>query len=168
MGDSVKYLKIMIIIAIIFLGGCDLGNTPTSKTEEMFAKYQKLDADVTAEIDEVVQEGDLSSDYQNRYRKVLEKQYRNLTYEIKDEKIDGDNATVTVEIEVIDYKKSIEDLNSNDYSLEEYNNLKLDKLEKAKDKVKYTLEIGLLKDKDGNWKLKALSNTDIKKIQGMY
>ena len=38
----------------------------------------------------------------------------------------------------------------------------------AKDKVKYTLEIKLTKDDDGNWMVDALTNEQIKKIQGMY
>ena len=53
-------------------------------------------------------------------------------------------------------------------SLEEYNNKKLDLLEKAKDKVVYTLDIDLSKDSDGKWKVNALSNANLKKIQGMY
>lgn len=39
---------------------------------------------------------------------------------------------------------------------------------KTKDKVTYTLELGVTKDKNNNWRLDSLSNADIKKIQGMY
>ena len=38
----------------------------------------------------------------------------------------------------------------------------------VKDKVAYTIEINVVKDDDGNWKLSNLSSNDIKKIQGMY
>ena len=41
-------------------------------------------------------------------------------------------------------------------------------LEKIKDKVKYTIDFEVIKDKNGNWKLSSLSNETIKKIQGMY
>jgi len=41
-------------------------------------------------------------------------------------------------------------------------------LVKVKEKVAYTLEINLIKEDDGNWKISNLSNEDIKKIQGMY
>ena len=37
-------------------------------------------------------------------------------------------------------------------------------IEKIKDKVAYTLKINVIKDKNGNWKIIALSNEDIKKI----
>ena len=88
-------------------------------------------------------------------------------------RIDGDTATITVEIEVIDYKKQVNDTNNyyqgkTDYTVEDYNNTKLDKLEKAKDKVKYTIDFEVKKDSNGNWKLSSLSNETIKKIQGMY
>ena len=113
----------------------------------------------------------LTNDQKDRYRKLIENQYRNLTYEIKDEKIDGDIAVVTTQIEVLDYRKAISELNTevgNDYDILEYNNKKLDKLEEVKDKVAYTIEINVVKDDDGNWKLSNLSSNDIKKIQGMY
>ena len=54
------------------------------------------------------------------------------------------------------------------YTVQEYNNTKLDYLEKAKDKVTYTIDFEVKKDNDGNWKLSSLSNETIKKIQGMY
>ena len=117
-----------------------------------------------------LKEQNLTDTQVERYKKLLEDQYRNLTYEIKNEKIDGDHAIVTVQIEVIDYKKSISDLtyDSTKYTKESYDDAKLDLLEKAKDKVTYTLELGVTKDKNNNWRLDSLSNADIKKIQGMY
>ena len=49
-----------------------------------------------------------------------------------------------------------------------YNAMKIDALSKAKEKVKYTLEINVRKDKDGNWEVAGLTSSDRKKIQGMY
>ena len=46
--------------------------------------------------------------------------------------------------------------------------MKIDALSKAKEKVKYTLEINARKDKDGNWEVVGLTSSDRKKIQGMY
>ena len=43
------------------------------------------------------------------YKELMKKQYKDLTYTIKEELIDGNNATVTVEIEVYDYNKAIND-----------------------------------------------------------
>jgi len=153
-----------------FLIGCAMSNTPTSIVENMFSKYLKLDSDITSEIDTILDEQNLTDTQKERYRKVLENQYKNLSYQIKEEKIDGDKAIVTTEIEVIDLKKAIADFNYDDtlYTKETYDDEKLTRLENASDKVKYTLEIGLTKDKDGNWVLDALTNEQIKKIQGMF
>ena len=147
-----------------------MGNSPTSRVEDLFTKYQKLDEDISMGIDNVVNQQDLTKDHKERYRKLLERQYKNLSYEIKDELIDGDNATVLVEIEVVDYKKAISDLtfDSDNYTKESYDEEKLGRLEKTQDKVKYTLEVKVRKDNDGNWKVEALTPEQIKKIQGLY
>ena len=152
------------------LVGCTMGNSPTSRVEDLFTKYQKLDEDISMGIDNVVNQQDLTEDHKKRYRKLLEQQYKNLSYEIKDELVDGDNATVLVEIEVVDYKKAISDLtfDSDNYTKESYDEEKLGRLEKTQDKVKYTLEVKVRKDDDGNWKVEALTPEQIKKIQGMY
>ena len=149
---------------------CSMANTPTSKVEELFAKYQKIDTDINLGIDSVLDEQNLTDNHKERYRKLLETQYHNLSYNIKDEIIDGDNATVIAEIEVTDYRSSINDLtfDSTIYTKETFDEAKLDRLENAKDKVTYTLELTLTKDDEGTWKLNALTNEQIKKIQGMY
>ena len=75
-----------------------------------------------------------------------------------------------VEIEVIDLKKAIDDLvfDSNVYTKETYDDEKLNRLESAKERVKYTLEMALTKNNKGEWELDALTNEQMKKIQGMY
>ena len=152
------------------LAGCSMGNTPSSNVEALFMKYQKVDNDISNGIDNIIQQQNLMADHQSRYRKIIEDQYRNLAYEIKDERIDGDTATVIVEIEVIDYKSSISDLtfDSTLYTKESFDEEKLTRLENAHDKVTYTLELTLVKDSDGKWKMNPLTEEEIKKIQGMY
>ena len=168
---KILLLTTTLFITLFILVGCSLSNTPTSKVEELFNKYQMLDEDINSQITNLLEIETLTNEQKERYRKVIEDQYKNLVYEIKDEKIDGDNAVVTVQIEVLDYRKAISEFNTNEdnnYDVLEYNNQKLDKLEKVKEKVAYTLEINVFKDTEGNWKLSNLSNDDIKKIQGMY
>lgn len=147
-----------------------MANMPTSVVENLFSKYQKVDEDINLGIDSVLDEQNLTDAHRDRYRKLLEKQYKNLSYEIKDEIIDGDNATVVVEIEVIDYRSAVSDLtfDSSIYTKESFDEEKLNRLEGVNDKVTYTLELTLTKDTDGNWRLNALTNEQIKKIQGMY
>lgn len=164
---------VSLFIFLLLLVGCSLSNSPTSRVEDLLNKYQTLDSDISSGINDILKEENLNESQKDRYRKVIEKQYRSLTYQIKDERIDGDTAIISTEIEVMDYKKVINETNSyyqsiNDYTVEDYNDTKLDKLEKAKDKVKYTIDFEVRKDKNGNWKLSSLSNETIKKIQGMY
>ena len=168
---KILLLATTLFISLTILVGCSLSNTPTSKVEDLFSKYQMLDDDITGQIDDLLETETLTNDQRDRYRKLIESQYKNLAYEIKDEEIDGDTAIVTVQIEVLDYRKAINELNTNnttDFDVLEYNNQKLDKLEKTKEKVAYTLEFTVVKDNDGNWQLSNLSSDDIKKIQGMY
>ena len=164
---------ISMFIFLILLVGCSLSNTPTSQVEDLLNKYQMLDNDIKEGINSVIEGETLTESQKERYRELIEKQYKNLAYQIKEEEIDGNNAEITVEIEVIDYKKVINDVNKsyqgqNDFTVEEYNNTKLDALEKAKEKVTYTIEFNVIRDEDGNWKLTSLDNEVIKKIQGMY
>ena len=100
--------KILLLAIFTFLLiGCSMSNTPTSKVEELLSKYQRLDNDISMGMNSVLDEQNLTDVHKERYRKLLEDQYKNLSYEIKDEIIDGDTAMVIVEIEVIDYKKAI-------------------------------------------------------------
>lgn len=173
-GDDNFMKKIIsIFIFFILLVGCSLSNSPTSLVEDLLSKYQRFDSDIVSGIDNVLEDENLTSIQKERYRKLLESQYRNLSYEIKDEKIDGDEAVISTEIKVINYKKAINDTynyyqGKDDYTVEEYNDTKLDNLEKEKEKVTYTIDFDVKKDKDGNWKISSLSNEAIKKIQGMY
>ena len=161
---------VLLVLPVFFLVACSMSNTPTSKVEALFTKYQTLDSDIDAGINDVLGEQNLSLAQKDRYRDILEKQYKNLTYQIKDELVDGDTATVITEVEVTDLKKTINDLvfDSSIYTKESYDEEKLYRLEQAKDKVKYTLELTLRQDTNDEWKLDALTNEQIKKIQGMY
>ena len=164
---------ILLVVFLLLLVGCSLSNTPTSKVEDLLMKYQTLDNDIKNGINSVINEETLTSIQKDRYRDLIEKQYKGLSYEVTDERYDGDIATITVEIEVLDYKKAINEvstyyLNKEDYTVEEYNDAKLDALEGVKDKVLYTIDFIVVKDKNGNWNLSSLDNETIKKILGMY
>ena len=163
--------KIIILSAVLMLlVGCSMANTPTALVEDLLSKYQKLDNDINTGINNVLDEQNLTDEHKDRYRKLLENQYKNLSYEIKDEQVDGDHATIVVEIEVLDYKNAISDLtfDSTVYTKDSFDEEKLNRLEATNNKVTYTIDLTLTKDEDGNWRLDPLTNEQIKKIQGMY
>lgn len=170
-----KKIALTITILGIFLAGCtNMMNTPTKKVEELMSKYQKVDNDINEEINALLnEETTLTEEEKNDYREIIINQYKKLTYVIKDEEVDGDKAIVKTEIEVIDYKKAIDDIDSkysNDTTLDKqnYNKDKIEALKNAKDKVKYTLDLSVVKDDNNNWKVEGLTSSDRKKIQGMY
>lgn len=108
-----KYGKIVLgfLFLLVVVAGCsNTMNTPTSKVEEFFSKYQNMDDDVATQLDQVLKDDTTMSDEQKeKYRALMEKQYQNLSYKIENEEINGDSATVDVEIEVLDYATTIAD-----------------------------------------------------------
>ena len=93
---------------LLFLAGCgNMANTPTQK-EEFLGKYQTMDEDVTTQLKQVLSDDKTMNDEQkDKYRALMEKQYQNLSYKIENEDINGDRATVDVEVEVLDYATTI-------------------------------------------------------------
>ncbi len=169
-----KLLLTFTLIGALLVGCTKIMNTPTKKVEELMSKYQKVDDDIKNEINALLNdEVNLTEEERKEYYDIITNQYKKLTYVIKDETVDKDKAVVTTEIEVIDYKKEIDNVDSrysSDATLDKnnYNKDKISALKNAKEKVKYTLEINVTKDKDGNWSVDSLTSNDRKKIQGMY
>ena len=94
------------IMVIVLLSGCSMDNTPTKKVENFLDSYRNQDENVLTQLNEMVDSDTLMNDDQKTtYTDIMKKQYEDLTYEIKDEVINGDTATVTAEIEVYDYYK---------------------------------------------------------------
>lgn len=174
---------IICILSILFLSGCNekMFNTPTKQVEMFFQNYQTLHEDVLKQLNNVVnEEENFNADQRLAYKELMKKHYQNLKYEIKDEKIDGDIAIVTVEIEVKDYSKSLKEsdnyLESNKaefydekgvYNEFLFTTYRIEQLEKVKDTVKFTLNLSLTKIND-EWKLDDISNIDEQKINGVY
>lgn len=173
------------LTVFLVLTGCslsDVDNTPTKKVEAFLNNYQTLDQEVLDDLDVVIaKETNFTNDQREKYRDILKKHYQNLNYEIKDETINGDKATVEVEIEVTDFYKAMEDAddylttNRDDFLDEngiydevKYIEYRLGLLENAKDTVKYTLNLTLTKNDDGEWVLDDLDDTEEQKILGMY
>ena len=157
-----------------------MDNTPTKKVENFLDNYQKLDDNVLAQLKNMVDTDTLMNDEQRTtYTDVMKHQYQDLKYKIKDEKIDGDTATVTTEIEVYDYYKTTTDAeeyynaNQKEFYTDgvldnaKYVAYRIGKLKDTKDKVKYTIDFTLTKV-DNNWVLNDIDDTTRQKIHGLY
>ncbi len=167
------------LLCVLTLVGCSIGkdmtNTPTKKVEAYMDSYQQLDDSVLNDIDTILQDTKYTVEQKSRYKELMKKHYKDIKYEIKEEKVNGDRATVEVEVEVRDYSKilssdvipdELKDEEGN-YSEEAYYDYQLDQMEKAKETVKYTLTFYLTKEND-DWVIDDLSESTKQKIHGIY
>ena len=172
-----------LLVMILVLTGCNLAlnNTPTKKVEMFLANYQTLNDKVMGDLSNVVMNEDKFNDSQKeKYKELMKRHYQALTYDIKDEQIDGDEAIVTTQITVYDYTKEKSKANVyKDNNLDEFrtdgkydeslfNDYLLNKLSKVTDTVTYTINFTLHKGEDGKWKLDDLTKEQEQKIHGIY
>ena len=148
-------MKKLLILLLLLLMGCSLSNTPTSKIEELLNKYQSLNKEI--EIDTNIINN--NREYENEIKEIIKKQYKNMSYEIKDEEIDGKTATVVVEIEVYNYKDILD--------REVETNKIIKELKETKNKITYTIEFKLFKEKD-NWIIEELTDEQNNKLLGIF
>lgn len=177
--------KVLGILSLaLVMTGCsltDMDNTPTKQVEAYLNDYQTLNSNVLTEIDALVaDETTFDADQQTTYRDIMKKHYQDLTYTIKEETVNGDTATVEVEIEVNDYTKALSNAetyrttNESEFLNDEgvfdetsFNTYKLDLLKNNKERVKYTIYFSLQKT-DDEWTLNELTETEQEKILGIY
>ena len=179
-----KIFYFLMLITLMTGCGCESSkmlNTPTKRVEMFFANYQTLDEDVLTQLNDVIDEdANMTDEQKEKYRDIMKKHYQNITYDVKDETINGDDATVTVEVEVTDYSKAMleadtyleehsEEFNdeSGNYDKSKFYDYRLEQMKDVKDKVKYTLEITLTKI-DDEWIMDDITDIDEKKIHGVY
>jgi len=182
-GIFMKKLLVCLscFLAIFLLSGCSMDNTPTKKVEHFLDNYRSLNDTVLSQMDEIVSTDNLMSDDQKAtYKETLKRQYQDLTYTIKDETIDGDNATVTAEIEVYDYYKITQEsdayYNTNPKEFQDesgnlvqskYIDYRIGKLKDASERIKYTIDF-TLKKVDKEWVLDDINDVTRQKIHGLY
>lgn len=169
--------KIFYVLAILVLfSGCGMmNNTPTRKVEALLSKYQSNDSEVLDDLDNVLMSDyNLTDDERDDYSEFMSKHYQDMTYKIKDEKIDGDSATVDVEVTVRDYSKALTDANeyrtnnSDEFDVSNtFASYRLGKLKEVEDTKTYTITFHLTKD-GKEWKVDPLSSDDESKLNGTY
>lgn len=174
--------KFLLSLLVIILTGCSLnmGNTPSKKVEDYLNKYQTLDSEVLNDLESTLSlDTTITNNDRDKYREFMKKHYQDMKYEIKDETIDGDNATVEVEITVRDYSKAVTDsdnykssnTNLSDKTKDDeklyFSSYRLEELKKVTDTVTYTLYFNLTKE-DNKWVLQQPTNSDLNKINGLY
>lgn len=198
MKKKILFLSSLVIFSL-FIVGCGMKDmdSPTSVVEGFLGKYQSMDSSVLSQLDSIISnDTSMNDDQKKDYKALMERQYQNLSYKIKDEEIDGDVATVDVEVEVFDYASSIntsreyfkdhqDEFKSDDSwngDLENENgevvggviddlsvfiDFKIKELMDVTDKTKYDITFYLSK-KDDKWVLDDLNDSDREKIHGLF
>lgn len=171
---------ILILISLFILVGCNKQMSAKETVENYLDKYRNKDEDVIEALDFYIADKELTDEQKELYKKVLERQYNNLSYKIINESYENDESLVDVEITVYDlYQSQVE---SNEYlkehetefydstgvyDKEKYITYKLEKMRKYSDTITYTIEFKLHYE-DNKWILEDLSNDDLEKIHGIY
>lgn len=166
------------IIMVLLLMGCE--RSAKKVVENYLNEYNNLSNNVLEDMSSMVSNEGMNEENSKRYAEIYKKQYSDLTYKIVNETYDGDEATITVQINVYDLYKVQRDASIylaqvpgdfNDefgnYDIQKYLSYKLNLMEQTDDRVDYTIEFNLVKTEKG-WQLNELSNSDIEKLHGIY
>ena len=142
--------------------------------------YKNLDDKVLVDMKNVIDKENLNEENSKKYEDILKKQYTDLSYEITNEDYNGDEATITVKVNVYDLYKAQKDAttylaeNPNEfkdedgkYDAEKFITYKLDKMKETNEKTSYTIDFYVVNTSDG-WTVSSLSNSDIEKLHGIY
>lgn len=165
-----------IVLSVFILTGCGkMNNTPTRKVEALLSKYQSNDSEVMNDLDNVLlMDSNFTDEERNDYKEFMKKHYQDMTYKVKDESIDGDSATVEVEVTVRNYSNVVNE--ANDYRLNNssefdddntFAKYRLGKLKAVSDTETYTIVFTLTKSND-EWQVNPLSTDDENKLNGLY
>ena len=172
---------VISIITLILLTGCGMDNTPTMKVENFLNNYKNLDEVVINQMGDIINIDTMMDEVQkNEYKEILKRQYKDLSYTIKNETIDGDRAVITTEIEVYDFYKvnNLSELyytTNPDKFIDESGNLvnskyidyRLSELKSSNEKIKYTIDFTLRKI-DKNWIIDDIDEVTRQKIHGLF
>lgn len=172
-----KILSLLLIIML--LTGCG-GNNARGAVEGYLKKYRTLDSEVLVDLENTIDKENLTEEQREKYRDILKKQYKDLSFEILEEEYDNDVSYVTAKISVYDLYKAQSDasiylennqdeFNSEDgvYDPQKYIDYKLDRMKDMTDRVDYTIVFTVTKEND-KYVVEQPTENDLLKIHGVY
>lgn len=172
--------KILTIFAmLLILVGCG-GNTPKGAVDNYLKKYRNLDSEVLIELEEIVKKENLNNEQEEKYREILKKQYKDLSFEIVKEEYSDDVSYVTVKIKVYDLYKAQSNASkylannpekfyndNNEYDSNLYLDYKLEEMRNMTDKVEYNVTFTVIKEND-KYVVSQPTEEVLQKIHGIY
>lgn len=172
---------ILCLVTLMMAVGCACATDKASDAvKEYLSKYNNQHETIIAQLNDLVKAENLSEDAGEKYKEIMNKQYKDLSYKIIEENYNGDEATVKTKITVYDLysvqreaeeyqnnnKKEFIDQDGN-YDKDKFLNYKLEEMKKTTKTIEYTIDFKVMK-KDGVWTISNVSTEDLEKIHGIY
>lgn len=173
--------KLLVIVTLLFfITGCT-SNTASGAVKDYLNSYKNLDTGVLDDLETQVESLELNDDQREKYRDILEKQYKDISYDIEKEQKEDDITYVTANIKVYDLYKTQSDASvyladhmsefydeTGKYDTSKYMDYKLEKMKDTTNKVEYTITFTVTKNENGDYVVTQPSATDLDKIHGVY
>ena len=159
---------IIILILMLLLVGCGK-KSARDKVIMFLEQYKTLSAGVISDLEKNLADEEWSEEQKDKYRMIIKRQYKDMEYEIVNEKYSGNLALIEVKVTVYDYYKA--NVDDNYYGIENdlsYLDYKLDKMQNINDRISYNIIFNVEKDENDEYQIIDLSNFDIEKIHGIY
>ena len=138
---------LLVLLLSLNLSGCiSMPTNPRSEVDNWFSEYNEI-----LIIDEA------STSQKVKFIRLMERNYKNLTYIVNQERVAENKANVWVTIEVYDYS-----------DIDEINDDTLKQMKEIRQKRRYSLVLRMKKDEKGKWKVEDLTQNEKLKMQGMY
>lgn len=155
-------------------------NTASDAVKDYLNSYNNLDTKVLDDLETQVTKENLTEEQSDKYRSILKKQYKDLSYKIIKEEKEDDITLVTTKISVYDLYKAQSDASlyladnmnkfyddNGKYNSDKYLDYKLEQMKNMTDKVEYTIVFEVEKI-DDKYRVLQPSETDLEKIHGVY
>lgn len=165
-------ISVLAISMVISMAACGKANTPTKVVEKQMQELK--DEKVETELSSLVSDASVAKKYGDDYKKLLKK-IQDFDYEVTDEKVDGDSATVTVKITTYNFGQAYKDMynqvvkdansgkitSSTDLTSYIYKMMfqKMNALEK-KD-FKTSVKVKCTKNENGDWETDVDNNSNV-------
>lgn len=165
-------ISVLAISMVLSMAACGKANTPTKVVEKQMQELK--DEKVETELSALVSDASVAKKYGDDYKKLLKK-IQDFDYEVTDEKVDGDSATVTVKITTYNFGQAYKDMynqvvkdansgkitSSTDLTSYIYKMMfqKMNALEK-KD-FKTSVKVKCTKNENGDWETDVDNNSNV-------
>lgn len=167
-------LVMMLVVA------CGKNKSAYDTVSDYLDLYRNNDAKVIEQLNNFVNEEDLTAEQKDLYIEAIKREYQSLEYEMVSEKYDEDYAYIVARVTVLNLNKAQRDAyqyfikNENEFKkvdgnvdLEKYTTYKLERMKEANEYVTYDINFKL-KNTNGKFEVMQLNNEDLEKIHGIY